>query len=70
MNVVKVKVSVGKTISEVISRGEVWHINLRARAQENKANLELIKLVSKEFKSKKVRIVKGLKSRYKILEIY
>lgn len=71
MNIVKVKVKVGKPNSEIISRGDdFWLVNLKARAQEGKANIELVKLISKKFKRKKVRIIKGFKSREKILEIY
>jgi len=68
MTTIKVKVSVGKPNSEILSKNEVWKVNLKSFAQEGKANLELIKLVSKEL-GKKVKIVKGFKSKEKILKL-
>ena len=43
-------------------------INIKARAQDNKANIEMIKFLSKSLK-KKVRIASGLKSKEKIIEV-
>ena len=43
-------------------------INIKARAEDNKANIELIKFLSK-FLKKKVKIASGLKSREKIIEV-
>jgi uncharacterized protein len=42
---------------------EVW---LKSEAKENKANIELLKLLSKYFK-REVKIMKGLTSRNKII---
>ncbi|MDD5086398.1 MAG: DUF167 domain-containing protein [Candidatus Nanoarchaeia archaeon] len=47
---------------------KAYIIEVKAPAHENKANIELVKFLSKSIK-KKVRILKGLKSREKILEI-
>lgn len=66
MSTIRIKVKVGKPISSIISKGDVWEVHLKSRAEEGKANLELIKLVSKEL-HKKVEIVKGFKSKEKIL---
>ncbi|MBS3146060.1 DUF167 domain-containing protein [Candidatus Woesearchaeota archaeon] len=44
-------------------------ISVKAPAIENRANLALIKLIKKKTK-KRARIIKGLKSREKILEIF
>ena len=44
-------------------------ISVKAPAVENRANLALIKLIKKKTK-KRARIIKGLKSREKILEIF
>lgn len=44
---------------------EVW---LRKKAENNKANMELVKLIKKYF-NKEVKIVSGLKSKNKIAEI-
>ena len=44
-------------------------ISVKAPAVENRANLALIKLIKKKTK-KRARIIKGLKSREKIMEIF
>ena len=43
-------------------------VQICARAEDNKANIELIKFLSRQLK-KKVRIASGLKSKQKIIEI-
>ena len=43
-------------------------VQISARAEDNKANIELIKFLSRQLK-KKVRIASGLKSKQKIIEI-
>lgn len=45
-----------------------YRVNIREKAENNKANIEIIKFFSKLLK-KKVKIIKGLKSREKILKI-
>ena len=46
-------------------------IKLTSRAEENKANIELIKLLAKYFNTeqKNVLIIRGRKSRKKVIEI-
>ena len=43
-------------------------ISIKARPENNKANIQIVKFLSKLLK-KKVKIVSGLKSREKIIEI-
>ena len=43
-------------------------VSIKAKPIDNKANIELIKFLSKELKAN-VRLVSGLKSRKKIIEI-
>ena len=43
-----------------------YRINIKARAEDNKANIEIIKFWSKALK-KKVKIIFGLKSREKMI---
>jgi len=50
-----------------LKKGEVWIISCTSPAESNKANIEIIKELSKQYK--KVRIVKGLKSKKKIIEV-
>jgi uncharacterized protein (TIGR00251 family) len=49
--------------------GTEYKIYLKKPVENNKANLELTKILSNNFKSN-VKIIKGLKSRNKIIEIY
>jgi uncharacterized protein YggU (UPF0235/DUF167 family) len=46
-------------------------VYLKSRAEDNKANIELIKLLAKYYKvsSAQVRILKGLSSRQKLVEV-
>jgi len=46
---------------------KAYRISIKAKPEDNKANIELIKFLSKALK-KKVRIISGLKSREKIIE--
>ena len=46
---------------------DAYVINIKEKAEDNKANIELIRFLSKEL-NKKVRIKSGLKSKIKILE--
>lgn len=45
-----------------------WKIEITEAPEKNKANIAIIKFLSKQF-GKKVRIISGLKSKEKILEI-
>ena len=50
-----------------------YKINIKEKAEDNKANIELIKLLKKyfsdEYEVKNIKILKGLKSRDKIIEV-
>jgi uncharacterized protein YggU (UPF0235/DUF167 family) len=50
-----------------VEKGEPWIIRVKSRAENNRANAEIIKELSKEYG--KIRIIRGLKSRNKIMEI-
>ena len=67
---IKVKPNSGKKEVQKISDDE-YIVSLKERAENNKANIELIKLLSKELKvsSNNIKIIKGLKSKNKIIEI-
>lgn len=47
----------------------VYKVNLKAKPKEGEANLALIKLFKKQLKMN-VRIVKGLRNKNKLLELY
>ena len=45
-----------------------YRVEIKAKPEANKANIEIVKFFSKKFK-KKVKIVKGLYSKEKVLKI-
>ena len=47
---------------------KAYRVNIKEKAEDNKANKEIIKFFSRLLK-KKVKIIKGLKSKEKILKI-
>lgn len=63
---VKVKPSSGK--QEITREGDSYLVYLKSPPENNKANVELLKLLQTYFKAK-VRIKSGLTSRNKIIEI-
>ena len=48
---------------------EAYVVNIKAKPEKNKANIEIIKFFSKLLK-KKITIIKGLKSREKIIKVF
>lgn len=64
---IKVRTNCSKT--EVVGKeGGVYRVNVKAAPEKGKANLEIIKLFSKLLK-KEVRIIKGFKSKEKVLKV-
>lgn len=64
----KVHIKPDSNNNEILGwKDDILQVNISAPAIDNKANLELIKFLSKSFK-KQVRIVSGLSSRVKFLE--
>ena len=67
--IIKIKVYPHSGKEEIVKLSDdSYKVYLKKPAEDNKANIELIKLFSKHFKSQ-VSIVKGYKGRDKILEI-
>jgi len=64
---ISVKVKTGCKKQDIIEGGAL-KVNLKSQPENNKANLELVKVLSKYFK-KKVKIVKGFTSKNKIVEV-
>jgi len=63
---IKVKTNAGK--SNIYAKEGKFYANLRSAPENNKANLELIKLANKYFETKS-RIVSGQTNKKKLLEI-
>jgi uncharacterized protein (TIGR00251 family) len=66
---IKVRVKPGQPNTGIIREEDgILHISLHARAQEGKANIELVKFLSRHFK-KKAEIVSGKSSRKKLVKL-
>ena len=67
--ILKIKVKPNSKEQKIIKINEnEYKISLKEKAEDNKANIELIKLLKKYF-GKNIKIIKGLKSRNKIIEV-
>ena len=64
---VKVRPQSGKQEIENIG-DDNYKISLKSKPEDNKANIELIKLLKKHF-GKDIKIIKGLRNRKKIVEV-
>jgi len=64
---IKIKVKPGSKKQEIINDGKKYLVYLKNRAEDGKANLELLKLLKKYF-HKDIKIIKGKKSRDKIIK--
>ncbi|MBS3150655.1 DUF167 domain-containing protein [Candidatus Woesearchaeota archaeon] len=64
---IEVKVKANCSRNKFYSKEGKNFVDLNAKPKNNEANLELVKFLSKEFKTK-LRIVKGFKSRVKVLD--
>ncbi len=65
--IVKIIVKASSKENKIINQPDSLLVHLKAPADKNKANLALIKLLTKHFK-KQVRIKSGLKSKEKLVE--
>jgi uncharacterized protein len=71
-NVFKVIVKPNSKTNEIVSfddQKKAYIIKIKARAEDNKANIELIRFLSK-VTGKKAEIRSGLKSREKIIKMH
>lgn len=62
----RVKSSSGK--SEIVEKDGDFLVYVKSAPEKGRANLEVIKLFSKKFK-KNVEIIKGMKSKNKVLRV-
>ena len=65
---IKIRVNPKSKKSEVIKKGEQYIVNVKSPAENNKANIELLKVLKKYF-GKDVEIKSGKTSRRKIVEM-
>lgn len=66
---IKVHVRPNSSQNELISRGDIWKVNIAASPEKGEANRELVKFLQKEL-GKSVKILRGLKSHNKTILIY
>ncbi|MEK6904365.1 MAG: DUF167 domain-containing protein [Nanoarchaeota archaeon] len=66
---IQVNVKTGRKNSEIKKiDGNIFHVDLKSKPVDNKANIELIRLLSNYF-NRSVVFVSGLKSKKKIIEV-
>lgn len=67
----KIKVKPGSSEQKIEKLGEEHVIKLKSEPRDNKANIELIKLIAKHFgvSTANVKLKKGFSSRKKIIEV-
>jgi uncharacterized protein (TIGR00251 family) len=68
--IISVHVKPGSRESRIIGfdKDNVLRVEVRAQAQDGKANLEMVKMLSKRFE-RKIRIKSGMGSKNKLIEI-
>ena len=67
--IINVKVHLSSGREEIVKiNNDSYKIYLKKPAEDNKANIELLKLLKRQF-GVEAKIIKGLKSRNKIVEI-
>ena len=70
-NPFKIIVKPNSSKNEILSYDKeknAYRVNIKAKPKDNKANIEIIKFFSKLLK-KKVRIIKGVKSKEKLIKV-
>jgi len=67
--IIKIKVKPNSRKKEITKISETqYQVSLKSPSEDNKANIELIKLMKKYLK-KEIKIKSGLKSKNKIIEV-
>lgn len=66
--IIKIRVKTNSKNNEIIKENDFYRINIKSPAENNKANIKLMKLLTKHFK-KRARIIKGLKSKEKLISL-
>ncbi|MCD6476551.1 MAG: DUF167 domain-containing protein [Candidatus Aenigmarchaeota archaeon] len=65
--IIKIKVKTNSDKFKIIKHRDYWLVYVKSKPEQNKANIEIIKQFSKIYG--KCRILKGLKSNNKLIEI-
>lgn len=69
--ILQIKVKTSSSKSGISIKDDVYFVSLKSTPQKNKANIELIEVLSSYFNTPKssVKILRGLKSKRKLVEI-
>jgi len=65
---IKVKVKPNSKEQSIEKKEDYYLVKLKSVAKDNKANLELFKVLKKHFKTE-VKIVRGLRGKNKVIEL-
>jgi uncharacterized protein YggU (UPF0235/DUF167 family) len=65
---IEVKVKTNCGMNRFILKDDKYLVELNAKPKNNEANIELIKFLSKEFR-KRIRIIRGFKSKKKLIDV-
>ncbi len=68
MEIIKVKVKVNQSNNSIEKKDDYYLLKIKEKTENNKANIEIIKFLRKYFK-KDIKIIKGLKSRDKLIRL-
>ncbi|HLC55767.1 MAG TPA: DUF167 domain-containing protein [Candidatus Nanoarchaeia archaeon] len=68
MEVIKIKVKINQSKNNIEKKDDYYLIKIKEKAENNKANIEIIKFLRKYF-NKDVKIIKGLKSKEKLIRL-
>ena len=64
----EIKVKVNYPKNKIIVKNDKYIVELNAKPKNNEANIELVKFLSKKL-GKKLRIIRGFKSRNKLVDV-
>ena len=69
--IIKVKVKPSSSYSEIVEMGDYFIANLKSPAENNRANIELIKLLCRRYSvdHRRIKIKSGAASNYKLVEV-
>ena len=66
--IIKIKVKPGSNKQSIEKEGEIYLVNVKSRAENDKANIEAIKLLEKHF-NRTVKIKSGMRGRNKVIDV-
>lgn len=66
MEYIKIRVKTNSNVTEIKKHRDHFEVTVKAKSKGEEANLEIIKLLNRTFK-KKAKIIKGLRSKEKLV---